>query len=259
MVRQLFGSRWLTRRSSTRRRRRESTIARRGAPLGSLAYAGASFEPLEGRALLSTTTIFSDDFETSTGSTYDTDGAIGTSTTWSLSRSGVDWGARIDGGRLDLTNDAGAQANVNGWVFGYRDLNSVAGWNTTLASNTGTITWEFNMRQIRPDPAGFGSGAYGVAYVLAGTSVTAATAGSGYAVVLGQSGGTDPIRLANFNNGLQGTLTNILTSNTSGLADFGADYVSAKVTFAPSTNTWELFIPKKRKKKSSKGTVQILK
>jgi len=54
MVRQLFGSRWLARRSTARHRRRETSIARPGTQLGSLAYAGASFETLEGRALLAT-------------------------------------------------------------------------------------------------------------------------------------------------------------------------------------------------------------
>jgi uncharacterized repeat protein (TIGR02543 family) len=188
------------------------------------------------------TTLFSDNFGTSTGASYDNSGAIGTSSDWSLTLSGADWGAKIDGGILNLTNDVGATANVNGWVFGYRDINALSGWNTTLSSNTGTITWEFNMRQIRTDPAGFGVGSYGAAFVLAGTSATAATAGSGYAIVLGQSGATDAIRLASYNNGLQGTLTNIITSNTAGLTDFGAQYLSIRVTYIPSSNTWELFL-----------------
>ena len=187
-------------------------------------------------------TLFSDNFGVSTGGAYDNTGPIGTSTTWNLNRSGVDWGAKIDLGRLDLTNDASGTANVNGWVFGYRDINALAGWNTTLNNNTAIVIWEFNMRQIRTDPSGFGIGSYGVAYVLAGTSTNAATSGSGYAIVLGQSGGTDPIRLASFNNGLQGTLTNIITSNTVGLTDFGTEYLSIRVTYTPCSNVWELFV-----------------
>ena len=188
-------------------------------------------------------TIFSDDFGTSTGATYDTDGAIGTSSNWSMSRSGADWGARIDGNILDLTNDASVTANANGWIFGYRDIDGLSGWNTTLSSNTGTITWEFNMRQIRTDPSGFASGSYGAAFVLAGTSTTPNTSGNGYAVVLGQSGSTDALRLVSYNNGLQGTLSpNIIASNTTGLNDFGIEYLSVRVTFIPTTNTWELFL-----------------
>ena len=188
------------------------------------------------------TTLFNDNFNTNNSATFSTTGAIGTYPNWSVTRSGNDWGARVNSNILELSNDASATGNSDGWAFGYRDVNALAGWNTILSSNTGTITWEFNMRQIRTDPAGFGSGSYGVAFVLAGTSATSATAGSGYAVVLGQSGSTDPIRLASYNNGLQGTLTNIITSNTSGLTDFGTNYLSVRVTYVPSTNTWQLFL-----------------
>jgi uncharacterized repeat protein (TIGR02543 family) len=159
-----------------------------------------------------------------------------------MSRSGNDWGAKINGGLLDLTNDAGVPTNANGWVYGYRDINTLPGWNTTLSSNSGIIIWEFNMQQMRPDPSGFSAGSYGVAFVLAGTSTTVATEGSGYAILLGQLGTTDPIRLASFNNGLQGTLNNIITSNTTGLTDFGVEYLSIKVTYTPSSNTWALFL-----------------
>jgi uncharacterized repeat protein (TIGR02543 family) len=189
------------------------------------------------------TTVFNTDFGTSGGSSYSTTaGAIGTSSTWSFTRSGADFGAKIDGGNLDLTNDASLTANVNGWVFGYAATGSFASpYNTTLNSNT-AVTWTFNMRQIRADPAGFGAGSYGVAFVLAGSSTTAASIGNGYAVVLGQSGTTDPIRLVKYNSGLQGTVTNIISSNTSGLTDFGADYISIKVIYTASTNTWELLL-----------------
>ena len=189
------------------------------------------------------TTVISENFATSTGATYDTDGAIGTSTTWSLSRSGVDMGARINGGILDLTNDATTSGNpTDGWVYAFADTNGISGWNTTLSSNTGVVTWEFNMRSIRTDPSGFANGNYGLAFILAGTSTTALTAGSGYAVVLGQSAGTDPVRLVSYNNGLRGTLTNVIISNTTGLNDFGTEYLSVRVTYTPATNRWELFL-----------------
>jgi hypothetical protein len=97
------------------------------------------------------------------------------------------------------------------------------------------------MRQIRTDPAGFNAGSYGVAFVLAGDGTTSQSAGSGYAVALGNSGPTDPIRLVKYSAGL-GSLSNLITSNTSGLTDFGNHYVSVKVTYDPSSNTWELFL-----------------
>ena len=89
------------------------------------------------------TVVFSDDFATSTGATYDTDGAIGSSTAWTLARLGADWGARINGGILDVTNDASATANLDGWAFAYTPMSAFSSpYNTTLASNTGIVTWE---------------------------------------------------------------------------------------------------------------------
>lgn len=189
-------------------------------------------------------TVFTDDFSTNTNATYTTSGAIGTSA-WTVTRSGEDWGGRRNTtpAQLELTNDASATSNVAGWVFGSTSTSSFSSpYNTTLSSNTGLVTWTFNMRQPRTDPAGFASGSYGVAFVLGGTSTSINNTGTGYAVVLGQSGATDPVRLARYNNGLQGTVTNIITSNTTGLTDFGTEYLSIKVTYDPSNNQWELFM-----------------
>ncbi len=190
------------------------------------------------------TTVFSDDFSTDQSATYTTSGAVGTSA-WSISRGGADWGGRrnTSPAQLELTNDVGATANVAGWVFGITATTSfLSPYNTTLSGNTGTVTWTFNMRQPRTDPAGFAAGSYGAAFVLAGSSATAATAGNGYAVVIGQSGATDPIRLVHYTTGLQGTLVNLITSSTTGLADFGTEYLSVSVTYTAASNTWELFL-----------------
>ncbi|MBP6432832.1 MAG: hypothetical protein KA319_13790, partial [Ferruginibacter sp.] len=188
--------------------------------------------------------VFTDNFNVSTGATYTTTvGAIGSSVVWNMNRNGADWGARIDGNILDCTNDGSATANVNGWVFANTSTAVFSSpYSTTLNVNVSTVSWTFNMRQIRTDPAGFGVGSYGVAFILAGSSNDGAVGSGGYAVALGQSGGTDPIRLIKYNNGLQGTTANIITSNTIGLTDFGADYLSIKVTYVPSTDTWELFV-----------------
>ncbi|MDP3462009.1 MAG: T9SS type A sorting domain-containing protein [Bacteroidales bacterium] len=190
-------------------------------------------------------TVFTDNFSTENSATWTTSGLIGVSD-WSVSRSGADWGARRNTTpeQLELTNDVGATTNANGWVFASVDATSSfdSPYNTTLSSNIGLVTWTFNMRQIRTDPAGYAAGSYGAAFIIAGSTTTPQTTGSGYAIVYGQSGTTDPVRLATYNNGFQGTLTNIITSNTSGLTDFGAEYLSVKVTYTPSTNTWELFL-----------------
>ena len=190
------------------------------------------------------TTVFNDDFTTNTNAIWTTSGSIGSSS-WSVSRSGVDWGARRNTSpmQLELTNTASTSTNVNGWVFAYTSASSFQSpYSTTLSSNSGLITWYFNMRQARTDPAGFGAGSYGVAFVLGTTNTTANNSGTGYAIVLGQSGSTDPIRLSKFSGGLSTGLTNIISSNTSGLTDFGTEYLSIKVTYNPLNNEWELFI-----------------
>jgi hypothetical protein len=145
--------------------------------------------------------------------------------------------------QLELTNDASVATNSDGWVTVTQATSGFSTpYNTTLNSNSGTITWNFNMRQVRADPSGLGSGGYGVAFVLGGSSSSVLTAGNGYAVVLGQTGGTDAIRLVRYATGLRGTLTDMIVSNTSGLADFGAEYLSIRVTYNTFNNGWELFV-----------------
>ncbi|WP_284650856.1 T9SS sorting signal type C domain-containing protein [Flavobacterium terrisoli] len=188
-------------------------------------------------------TVFNDNFTTSAGTTFTTaNGPIGTSPTWNLSRSGVDYGAGINSGLLILGNDASSAGNLAGWVMGYTNTAGfLTPYSTTLNSNPGDVTWTFNMRQPQANPSGFASGNYGVAFILAGTSGTTNSSGTGYAVTLGNSGKTDPLRLVSYSSGLQ-TSTTIVTSNTSGLTDFGNPYISVKVIYTPSTNTWKLYV-----------------
>src|SRR5215207_4991908 len=146
------------------------------------------------------TSVFSDDFSAFTNTSYTTNGGIGPSS-WTVltgGTAGQDYGARrnTSPAQLELTNDATSNANQNGWVLASTSTSSfLSPYSTILASNPGNVIWTFNMRQIRPDPAGLGFGSYGVAYVLCGTSATNNNTGSGYAIVLGQSGTTDAIRL----------------------------------------------------------------
>ena len=101
------------------------------------------------------TTVHSSDFNTSQGSSFSTSGQFG-STAWYVNRSGDDWGARIDNNILELTNDASVTANSNGWVFVYTSTSAFTSpYERTLSANGGTVSWYFNMRQIRSDPGGF--------------------------------------------------------------------------------------------------------
>jgi len=185
--------------------------------------------------------IFTDDFANNNSTAYTTSGNIGSSL-WAVTRSGNDLAARINSNRLELTNDASATSNANGWVFASIPNASQTCFTGVLNNNSGSVTWRFNMRQSQTDPGGFANNTFGVAYVLGGTDASVASNGSGYAVVLGQSGTTDPVRLVRYNNGLRGTLTNIISSNTSGLTDFGTQYLSIQVTYTPATDTWQLLL-----------------
>jgi hypothetical protein len=188
--------------------------------------------------------VFQDDFSTSQGAGWTTVGAIGTSG-WDVNRGGAarggeDWGARISTNVMDLSNDVSANANNNGWVFAKRTLSNTTFFNTTLSSSSGEVTWSFNLQQPRSDPGGFAVGSYGAAFILSANSTNINTTGTtGYAVVLGNSGATDPIRLAKFTNGVQGTLSDIITATTP-LNDVGLEHLSIKVTYNPGNNGWAL-------------------
>ena len=190
----------------------------------------------------SQTIVFSDNFNVSQGTSYtNTAGTIGSSSTWSLAKSGADWGARIDPTFLDLTNDVDVTANTDGWVFGYTLLSNFSvPYNATLSSNAGIVSWSFNLRTNRTTTAlaGFNLNTYGIAMVLVSTSNTPNTSGSGYAVVMG--GGTNNnIGLIYFTGGLQGTKTTVI--NYGGVTPASLNnYMSVQVSYNPSNNLWTL-------------------
>jgi hypothetical protein len=137
-------------------------------------------------------------------------------------------GARIASNALVLGS------TIAGREYVYRSPSSEF---TTLSGAAGLVTWSFNMQQTRTDPSGFDNSNYGAAFILASTS-SDATTGSGYAIVLGQSGTTDALRLVRFTNGpdANANFTNIISSG-----DFGTEHLNIRVTFDPSTNNWSLF------------------
>ena len=196
------------------------------------------------------TTVFSDNFSASQGTNYTTAGTIGTSS-WTVSRgsistqeTGADWGARIDNGVLQLNNDVSTSfTNANGWVYAYQTLASTNDFSTIFSSSAGAMTWTFNMQQIRPNPAGFGTNSYGAAWIVGASSTLVATQGSGYAIVLGNTGAPDPLRFVSFTGGLQtlGTTTNALISATTPLNHPTNSYMSVQLTYDPTSDLWELF------------------
>ena len=192
----------------------------------------------------SQTTVFSDNFNSNTDANYtNVNGQIGTSTIWSITKNTSDFGAKLNG-ILNLTNDSSAASNANGWILAQKSTsNFAAPYSSTLSSNSGLVTWTFNMRQSRANPSGFNDNFYAAAVILAGTSGTTNVSGTGYAVVLGGPSQIDPVRLVRYNSGLRSN-TLIKASSTSGLTDFGKEYISVKVTYDPSSNQWQLFVRK---------------
>ena len=191
-------------------------------------------------------TVFNENFNapgTAQSSSWTTNGQLNTSR-WNVTRSGNDFGAKIDGGILTLSNDVSSTGNSKGWVLASTTAaNFSPGFNPILSQNPGIVSWTFNMRQIRTNPAGLTNGNYGVGYILAGTAGSTNALGKGYAIMLGQSGTKDAIRLATYNNGIATYYTK-LSSNTSGLNDFGRDYTSIRVEYNPVTNEWSVYVRK---------------
>jgi len=188
------------------------------------------------------TIVYNDNFSASQGTNYTTSGNIGTSS-WTVARSGDDWGARIHGGVMTLNNDIGTAANANGWVYSYQSLASSGAFNTTFANSAGLMTWTFNMQQVRSAPAGFSANSYGVAWIIGASSTLVATQGFGYAVVLGNTGAPDPLRFVSFTNGMTnlGTATTALISASAPLNNPTNNYMSISLTYNPLNNLWELF------------------
>lgn len=118
----------------------------------------------------------------------------------------------------------------------WRDVSTL--YNTVLNTNTGPLTWAFNMRQSRADPSGFDGGNYGIAFVLGSSSSNLLSGSSGYAVVLGNSGTSDNLRLVRFSNGISTSagLTNVISP----AIDYSNQHMAVRVTYNPIGNLWTL-------------------
>jgi hypothetical protein len=113
-------------------------------------------------------------------------------------------------------------------------------FNPTLSSNNplSTIEWTFNLRTNRASIfSGFLAGSYGGAVVLVGSNTNVQSAGSGYALVYGTTG-TRNWKLVKYNNGLAGTQTDVIAGGTFA---GNTNYVSVRIVYSPSTNTWTYY------------------
>lgn len=148
------------------------------------------------------------------------------------------------GAQINAAGQLQLGATTNGREFVSQDITGLYG--TTFSSNTCLMTWAFCIRQSRTDPGGFAAGSYAAAFVLGASSSDLLGAGvTGYAVLYGQGGASDPLRLVRFNNGLSsdGALTNVIaaTATPTPFNDLGNNYLAVRVTFAPATGTWSMY------------------
>jgi hypothetical protein len=161
---------------------------------------------------------------------------------------GGDGAASLVDDRLQLTNDASAATNASGIVHIMTPTSGYApGFDDVLGENTGSVlTWTMNLRQPSLAPGGMLAGQVGAACILGASSADPTADGvSGYAIVIGNSGTNDSIRLVKFTNGLDalaGTSGSSLVYVVSAAsASRPADYYSVRVSYQPSTDTWNLF------------------
>ncbi|MEO8664229.1 MAG: endonuclease [Ignavibacteria bacterium] len=135
-------------------------------------------------------------------------------------------------------NKSKLASTTSGREFAHVNLGSVIGYPSVFSNSAGQLIWAFNIRQTRLDPSGFDNNNYGTAFILGKTS-TDLTTGNGYAVVLGNSGSTDAVRLARFTNGINANsrFTNIIAAG-----DYSNQYLSIKVIYDRTGNVWSLFV-----------------
>ncbi|RSK46102.1 CehA/McbA family metallohydrolase [Hymenobacter perfusus] len=122
--------------------------------------------------------------------------------------------------------------------FAVRDMSGR--YNVALQTNPGSLSWSWNMQQSRPNPSGFLNNNYAVGFVVAGSSADLLT-GSGYAVVYGNSGASDSLRLVRYTNGLSATtvLKTLAAVAVPALPTTGP-YFTVRVTYSPEESTWTL-------------------
>lgn len=164
----------------------------------------------------------------------------GGSTAWTETEIGGDpFRARIESNTLQLHACSGISGTTGGTGAEYVSFDASSIYPTTYSSANTTLTWEFNMRANVSNPSGFDGSNYGTAFILGSDeSNFRSTTADGYAVVIGNSGATDPVRLVRFANGmlLNSNITTIIASS----ATTADAYYSVRVSLNTCTNTWSL-------------------
>jgi len=194
------------------------------------------------------TTVFTEDFNRagySPGGTPLMDWVTGSTASPSgiaqFTGTGAEYSLQISNPSSTATTAAPSRTFVTGTLSAFSTP-----FTPVLSSNTDLVTWTFNVLARRPSspPRGFDDAETGYAVVLAMTnSDPTNSAANGYAVTIksfGYRSGTNAIRFVRFKNGLiaNANIDSIISAYSIG----NVDWASVKVTYAPTTNTWSLFV-----------------
>jgi trimeric autotransporter adhesin len=178
------------------------------------------------------TIVFKDDFNRADNTTLGSISGPGTGTWTETITPGGDSDLNVAGNLMLVDHgntDSLYQASMSTAGF-------LAPWASTLAGNPGKVTWNVNMQSARPELSGFAIGSNGIGLALASTAGAFGTT-NGYAVVWGQPGTTDPIALVRFTGAVS---VPILAGTGTPFGDMNANFLSVRVEYEPSTNTWTM-------------------
>ncbi|MGE0637632.1 MAG: T9SS type A sorting domain-containing protein [Bacteroidia bacterium] len=166
----------------------------------------------------------------------------GGSTAWTETEAGDGTKVQIFSNMLLIDNcvSSDPSGSSGGTTTERINFNGENHYETVFNNSDGTMNWLFNMRTNNSNLSGFAGSAYGMAFILGCDQADFTASGSdGYAVVVGNSGTTDYIKLVRFANGLSAdaNLTDIVASDV----DIDANYSSVKVSFNPCDGVWTLY------------------
>jgi hypothetical protein len=180
-------------------------------------------------------TVFRDDFNRPNSSTLGAISGPGTGT-WSEIPS--------PSSGADIVISDGAAVGIHGntsWI--YEALVPTAGflapWSSTLASNPGKVTWNINLQSTKPDMGGVALPNNGIGVYLAATGSGFQPGSVAYMLGWGMPGSGDPLQLARA--GDNQPITPFLTASIAPFHDISTNYLSLRVEYIPTTNTWTLF------------------
>ena len=168
-----------------------------------------------------------------------------TSATYTEAGTGDGSRQRIASNQLLLSNcNSDGSAQSNGFEQVVFDMSSR--YATTFSNANGTLNWKFNMRCTRSNPSGFpvGTGNTYASAVILGcdeSNYSTATA-DGYAVIIGNQGTPDPVKLVRFAGGIGVLNTDVNVTNVVASTIGETNYLSVNVSFNPCTNLWSLWV-----------------